>query len=202
MEMKSNDIKKVFNQIEADDSMKSRILAKVYKEIENTNENKKISFCNKIKSKVVFINESKKLGGTNMKNKIIGLATAGAIMICGTSIIGNKVNYYKGENGMENPAGVSEQKKEILAIVGTINDIEAFEQGKTIKVVGELQDESKYTDVSVYVHASTNIFEDNKDKLLEVEDLKVGQKVKVYYDGSEIEGNPGKISGLKVIIMK
>lgn len=72
--------------------------------------------------------------------------------------------------------------KEVLAGEGTIDKIEINEEGSVITV----------GDVKMSVHASTNIFQD--ETLLQVSDLKEGQKVKIYSDGQQQD----VLNGLRV----
>lgn len=101
----------------------------------------------------------------------------------------------------------SEMVSEKLAIIGKIESIENTKDadgrdGDIIaKVSGKLKDNSVYEKVSVHIHASTNIVDKNDENLLETSDLKVGQNVAVYYNGTEDENMIGQISGLRVVIL-
>lgn len=180
--MKNNEIKKAIDKINVDDSTRIRILNNI--KLNEKQISEKDGYLNIIKNKSF---------------KYVSGAIVGALVLCGVFITTNNYNLDDIQPG--ETAGTSPQVQEKLAIVGVIEEISSREQGILIKVAGPKQDGSVYENISVYAHASTNIFEDNKDDLLEFSYLKVGQKVEVYYDGTEIENSNNEISGLKIIIM-
>ncbi|MGL5330115.1 MAG: hypothetical protein ACRDD7_12670 [Peptostreptococcaceae bacterium] len=148
-----------------------------------------------------------------MKNKIITLALVGVISISSLFSIGCSNKTVKEEANPKNPSEVSPMVEEKLAVIGKITEIKKYDDGIIIKVVGDANNDADYEQVYVRVHASTNIFKDNEDDLLEISDLKEDQMVKVYYDGTKLEDKAyykgeeleyidGQVSGLRVIIVE
>ncbi|MGL5695194.1 MAG: hypothetical protein ACRCXA_14030 [Peptostreptococcaceae bacterium] len=148
-----------------------------------------------------------------MKNKIITLAVVGVISISSLLYIGCSNKSVKEETNPKNPSEVSPMVNEKLAVIGKITEIKKYDDGIIIKVVDEANNDADYEQVYVRVHASTNIFKENEDALLEISDLKENQMVKVYYDGTKLEDKAyyngeeleymdGQISGLRVLIVE
>lgn len=180
--MKSNEIKDAIENIQIDENSKIRIFNNIQIE---SNKNRRGVFMMK------------------MKYKYVGSIVTGLMVICAVVYMNNDLNTI----GNKGTSSVSEQVVEKLAIVGTIEEIlpkeddTADDKDIVAKVSGELKDGSVYEDILVHIHASTNVLDKSENNLLEISDLKVGQKVKVYYDGTENELIPGEISGLRVVIL-
>lgn len=123
-------------------------------------------------------------------NKKMGIlvASLSVLVIGGTLVLSNiqADDKVAEKSPVENTQGTSAMLEEVLVGEGTIDKIEANEQGAVITVAN----------VKMQVHASTNIFQD--EKLLEVSDLKEGQNVKIYSDGVEED----ILNGLRVEIAK
>lgn len=181
--MKDNEVKKSLDKINIDDSTKTRILNNIQIKEQQINENK--GFFS------IFKNTTIKY----MTGAIAGTLVIGCIFIATNNTNTEQIH-------PPQISGTSPQFQEKLAIVGVIEEISDKEDGVLLKVVGSKEEDSVYENISVYAHASTNIFEDNKDDLLGTSDLRVGQKVNVYYDGTEIENSNGEINSLSIIIIE
>lgn len=175
--MKSDDIKNAINNIKID-------------------ENKKIQILNKIK-----IENEKKERGINMKskNKALGSVVAIALVVSGIFIFNDKDKNNEIIN--EVPSGTSPMVTEKLATIGIIEEINLSGENDDliIKVVGDKKDGAVFSNVNVNVNMSTNIFNKNNDKLLDIKDLSKGQEIEVYYSGDEYDN---QISALRIEILK
>lgn len=127
--MKDKDIKKVFDQIEADESMKARMLENIYKE------------CNK---EFKDIPDNNKVVQFKYKKSMAVLA-ASIVLVCG-ALLNNKELLLNKHIGSEQRS--SSAIEEELAVKGKIDRIEVIEE-EAIITVG---------DIKISVHASTNIF--------------------------------------------
>lgn len=175
--MNNRDIKRAIDNVELYDERRTRI----YNQIQ-------------IKSK-------KQESGiiVKMNNKLIGSVVAGSLVVCGVIIFNN--NNVNKVSINEEHAGVSQMASEKLAVTGVIEEIETYRESNDviIKVSGDKKDGAAYASINVHVHASTNIFYESEDTLLMIKDLRKGQKVEVYYDGTE---SNGQVSGMRIDILK
>ena len=175
--MKNNDIKNAIDNIKIDDDTKIRILNKI--QIENKKQER----------------------GTYMKinNKILGSVAAMVLVVGGIFVFNNNdINKAKIN---EIPSGTSPVITEKLAVIGVIEAINPSGENNDIiiQVVGDKKEGSIFSDINVNVNASTNIFNKDEDALLYIKDLSKSQKVEVYYDGTESDG---QISALRIEIIK
>lgn len=126
--MKDKNIKKVFDQIQADEYMKARMLENIYKEsnneLNNIQDNKFIQFKYK---------------------KSMAILAASIVLVCG-ALINNKELSLNKHIGSEYRS--SSSIKEELAVKGKIDRIEVSEEGSIITV----------ENIKISVHESTNIF--------------------------------------------
>ena len=127
--MKDKNIKKVFDQIQADESMKARMLENIYKqsekELDNSSDNNKV---------VQF-----------KYKKSIAILAASVVLVCGALINNNDLLLNK---NIQSGPGSSQVIGEELAVKGKIDKIEVSEEGAIITVGG----------VKISVNANTNIF--------------------------------------------
>lgn len=113
--MNEKNIKKVFDQIEGDESMKARMLEKIYiKSEKELNNNKVVKFKYK---------------------KPMSILAASLVIVSLVSITNNK---WSSNKPIDNEQGTSEMIKEELAVKGRIDNIEASENG-TIITVGDIK---------------------------------------------------------------
>lgn len=127
--MKDKNIKRVFDQIEADESMKARMLENIYKESNKEFNNRPDN------NKVIQFKYKKSMA----------ILAASIVLVCG-ALLNNKellLNKYIGSQQGSSPAIEDE-----LAVKGKIDRIEVSEEG-TVITVG---------DSKILVNASTNIF--------------------------------------------
>ena len=127
--MRDKNIKKVFDQIQADESMKARMLENIYKKSdqelnESLNNNKVVPFRFK---------------------KSMAILAASVVLVCGALINSKEFSLNK---NIESRQGPSKSTAEELVAKGKIDKIEVIEVG-TIITVGNIK---------ILVHASTNIF--------------------------------------------
>lgn len=180
--MKDENIKKAIEEIKLDEVSKTRIFNKIQ----------------------IDIKEKERGKTMKMNYKVLGSAVVAFALIFTFMYTNKDINQTSPDLGI---GSTSEQVSEKLAIIGKIDSIEKIEgvEGKEgdiiAKVSGELQEDAIYEEVSVHVHASTNIFNEADENLYEIGDLKEGQKVKVYYSGTEGETGVGQISGMRVVIL-
>ena len=85
------------------------------------------------------------------------------------------------------PGGKDDYK---IAIRGTIKDINIGKDGANILVEGKIEADTVFDKASVNINADTMIQKDNLSRLFEVSDLKLGDKVEVFFRGPVAESYP------------
>lgn len=172
--MKNKDVKNAIDNIKIDDDTKVRILNKI--QIENEKQERGIYM--------------------KINNKILVTVASMVLVVGGIFVFNNDIN--KGKIN-EVTLGTSPVITEKLAINGVIESINPSDKNNDmiIKVIGDKKEGAIFYDINV--NASTNIFNKGEDDLLYIKDLSKGQKVEVYYDGSESDG---QISALRIEIIK
>jgi hypothetical protein len=77
-----------------------------------------------------------------------------------------------------------------IGIRGIIKDINISKDGANILVEGKIQEDTVYDKASVRINTDTMIQKDNLNRLFEVSDLKLGDKVEVFFKGPVAESYP------------
>ena len=85
-----------------------------------------------------------------------------------------------------------------VGIRGIITDISLTEDGASIMVEGQIQEDTVYDRASVRINADTMIQKDDMSRLFEVSDLRLGDTVEVFFSGPVAESYP--VQGTAAIV--
>ena len=85
-----------------------------------------------------------------------------------------------------------------VGIRGIITDISLTEDGAAIMVEGQVEEDTEYDRASVKINADTMIQKDDMSRLFEIPDLRVGDRVEVYFTGPVAESYP--VQGTAAIV--
>ena len=88
-----------------------------------------------------------------------------------------------------NPVPVATSDYQI-GIRGIIKDINIGKDGASILVEGKIEADTVYDKASVHINTDTMIQKDNLSRLFELSDLKLGDKVEVFFKGPVAESYP------------
>ena len=96
-----------------------------------------------------------------------------------------------GQNGIQEPGFQ-------VGIRGIITDISLTEDGASIMVEGQVEQDTVYDRASVRINADTMIQKDDMSRLFEVSDLRLGDTVEVFFSGPVAESYP--VQGTAAIV--
>lgn len=193
--MKDKEIKKVFEQIKADESMKLRILENVYEESE------------KYKN-----NESTYVQITNFKyKKSLSVLAASLVLVCGVFLYNsnNEPDISSAPISMAPQAeprvnqnlNNGEFKPEEIGVIGVVKDITVDGGVTSIIVEGQMENDTKYDIANIFIDKDTIIKNGDSDTLVNASDIKEGQKVEVVFRGIDEQSYPitGDAYSVKII---
>jgi hypothetical protein len=86
--------------------------------------------------------------------------------------------------------GTSAKSDYQVGIRGIIKNISINKDGANILVEGKIETDTVFDKASVNINADTMIQKDNLNRLFEVSDLKLGDKVEVFFKGPVAESYP------------
>ncbi len=93
--------------------------------------------------------------------------------------------------------GIQETGSQV-GIRGIIIDISLTEGGAAIMVEGQVEEDTVYDRASVKINSDTMIQKDDMSRLFEISDLRVGDRVEVYFAGPVAESYP--VQGTAAIV--
>jgi beta-N-acetylhexosaminidase len=85
-----------------------------------------------------------------------------------------------------------------IGIRGIITDISLTEDGAAIMVEGQVEEDTVYDRASVRINDDTMIQKDDMSRLFEISDLRLGDRVEVYFSGPVAESYP--VQGTAAIV--
>ncbi len=85
-----------------------------------------------------------------------------------------------------------------IGIRGIITDISLTEDGASVMVEGQVEEDTIYDKASVRINTDTMIQKDDMSRLFEISDLRVGDRVEVIFAGPVAESYP--VQGTAAIV--
>jgi beta-N-acetylhexosaminidase len=87
-------------------------------------------------------------------------------------------------------SGTTSANDSQVGIRGIIKDINISKDGANILVEGKIEADTVFDKASVNINTDTMIQKDNLSRLFEISDLKLGDKVEVFFKGPVAESYP------------